>query len=261
MRRESRRFRLTAVQSRHISELTRRRFLKLASAAALSGVIPACSRENRTLPSDPIAKGELHYATLVDVARMIKSREISPLDLVHSMLSRIEAVDSSLKSYATVTPERALAAAEKVEQEIASGNYRGPMHGIPVAVKDLCYTKGIRTMGGLAVFRDFRPDYDGTAVSRLKSAGAILLGKLNLTEGAMAGYHRDFDVPVNPWDPTYWSGASSSGSGVAVAAGLCFAALGTDTGGSIRFPSMANGIVGLKPTYGRVSRYGVHPLA
>ena len=260
MRRESRRFRLTAVQSRHLSELTRRRFLKLASAAALSGVIPACLRDNSTLPSDPIAKGELHYATLVDVARKIKSREISPLDLVQSMLSRIEAVDSSLKSYATVTPERALAAAEKVEQEIASGNYRGPMHGIPVAVKDLCYTKGIRTMGGLAVFRDFRPDYDGTAVSRLKSAGAILLGKLNLTEGAMAGYHRDFDVPVNPWDPTYWSGASSSGSGVAVAAGLCFAALGTDTGGSIRFPSMANGIVGLKPTYGRVSRYGVHPL-
>ena len=116
-------------------------------------------------------------------------------------------------------------------------------------------------MGGTGVFKDFVPGYDGTVVSRLRRAGAVLLGKLNLTEGAMAGYHPDFAIPVNPWNSDYWSGVSSSGSGVATAAGLCFASLGTDTGGSIRFPSMANGVVGLKPTYGRVSRYGVLALA
>ena len=261
MRRDLRFFRLDEGQSERINELTRRRFLMLTGSAALTSVLPACARDDSASPLSPGPKDELHYATLVEISRMIKSREISPLELTESMLSRIEAVDSSLKSFATVTPELALAQARIAEQEIESGNYRGAMHGIPVAVKDLCFTKGMRTMGGLSVFRDFKPTYDGTAVARLDSAGAVLLGKLNLTEGAMAGYHSDFDVPVNPWDPAYWSGASSSGSGVGVAAGLCFAALGSDTGGSIRFPSMANGIVGLKPTYGLVSRYGVHPLA
>jgi len=113
----------------------------------------------------------------------------------------------------------------------------------------------------MAAYRDFVPDFDATVVRRLEAAGAVLLGKLNLTEGAMAGYHPDFDIPLNPWGEQLWSGASSSGSGVATAAGLCFGSLGSDTGGSIRFPSMANGIVGLKPTYGRVSRHGVLPLA
>ena len=202
----------------------------------------------------------MHYATLQDVARRIEARELSPVELAQDMLGRIESLDGQLKSYATVTTERALAAARQAEEEIAAGNYRGPLHGIPIAVKDLCYTRGERTMGGLAVLRDFVPDYDATVVARLEKAGAVLLGKLNLTEGAMAGYHPDFDIPVNPWNAGYWSGASSSGSGVAVAAGLCFAALGSDTGGSIRFPSMANGIVGLKPTYGRVSRHGVLDL-
>lgn len=116
-------------------------------------------------------------------------------------------------------------------------------------------------MGGLRALADFVPEFDATVVSRLEEAGAVILGKLNLTEGAMAGYHRDFSIPVNPWDAEWWPGASSSGSGVATAAGLCFASLGSDTGGSIRFPSLANGIVGLKPTYGRVSRYGVLALA
>jgi len=127
-------------------------------------------------------------------------------------------------------------------------------------VKDLCFTRGVPTRGGLAVLRDFVPDYDATVIQRLESAGAILLGKINLTEGAMVGYHPDFKVPVNPWGSDLWPGASSSGSGVATAAGLCFAALGSDTGGSIRFPAMANGVVGLKPTYGRVSRHGVLDL-
>ena len=256
-----RRFRLTAAQAKRVDELTRRRFLLLTGAAALAGLVPACARDEQTLLPEQVAKEPLHYALMTEVAQKIKSRELSPLELAESMLTRIEAIDDRLKSFATVTRERAMEAALLAEQEIDSGIYRGPMHGIPVAVKDLCFTEGVRTMGGLSVYREFTPDHDGTAVARLNGAGAVLLGKLNLTEGAMAGYHEDFDIPVNPWNAAYWSGASSSGSGVAVAAGLCFAALGTDTGGSIRFPSMANGIVGLKPSYGRVSRYGVHPLA
>ncbi len=177
------------------------------------------------------------------------------------MLDRIARVDATLKSYAAIMPEQALAAARAAEQEIRAGKYRGPLHGVPIAVKDLCYSKGVRTMGGTPVLKDFVPDFDATIVSRLYAAGAVVLGKLNLTEGAMAGYHPDFDIPVNPWDASRWAGGSSSGSGVAIAAGLCFAAIGTDTGGSIRYPSSATGIVGLKPTYGRVSRFGVLPLA
>ena len=248
-------------QSSRAHELTRRRFLLLASGAAIGSAISGCSPDTVSSLPEGGAMGDIHYAPLIEVARMIKAREISPIELTQTMLDRIEAVDGVLKSYATVTSERALSAARKAEQEITSGNYRGPLHGIPIAVKDLCFTQGTRTMGGLAVYRDFIPEYDATVIARLEDAGAVLLGKLNLTEGAMAGYHPDFDIPVNPWDAAYWAGASSSGSGVAVAAGLCFAALGTDTGGSIRFPSMANGTVGLKPTYGRVSRYGVHTLS
>jgi amidase len=203
----------------------------------------------------------LHYETLTSVARLIESRKVSATELTQAILDRIASVDPALKSYATVTADRALAGAREADGEIAAGRYRGGLHGVPIAVKDLCWTRGIPTMGGLAVRRDFVPDHDATVVEKLEAAGAVLLGKLNLTEGAMAGYHPQFDIPVNPWRADYWSGASSSGSGVATAAGLCFASLGSDTGGSIRFPSMANGIVGLKPTYGRVSRYGILPLA
>ncbi len=203
----------------------------------------------------------LHYHTLTRLADLLRNRSISPVEVTTAMLERIHQVDAVLRSYATVTEERALSAARVAEREIAAGRYRGPLHGVPVAVKDLCCTRGTRTMAGLAVRKDYVPDFDATVVTRLEKAGAVLLGKLAMTEGAMAGYNRDFDVPVNPWGAEYWAGASSSGSGVATAAGLCFASLGTDTGGSIRFPAMANGIVGLKPTYGRVSRYGVMPLA
>jgi amidase len=199
--------------------------------------------------------------SLEDIGRLIASRDVSPVELTQHMLDRIAKVDATLKSYATVMAEQALTAARAAEQEIQAGTYRGPLHGVPIAVKDLCYTRGVRTMGGTPVFRGFVPDIDATVVSRLRDAGAVLLGKLNLTEGAMGGYHPDFDVPLNPWDRSRWPGASSSGSGVAAAAGLCFGALGTDTLGSIRYPSSANGIVGLKPTYGRVSRFGVLPLA
>jgi amidase len=203
----------------------------------------------------------VHYATLLQVARRVREREISPVELTRHMLDRIAAVDPRLHAYVTVAPEPALEAARVAEREIAGGRYRGPLHGVPLAVKDLCFTQGVPTTAGSGVFRDFVPDFDSTVVTRLEAAGAVLLGKLALPEGAMAGYHPDFAVPVNPWLADYWPGGSSSGSGVAVAAGLCFAAIGTDTGGSIRFPAMANGVVGLKPTYGRVSRHGVFALA
>ncbi len=240
---------------------TRREMLALLGGGAMLSVQAACGGASAPAPPTVVNSDALHYLSLRDVARLIESRDVSPVELTQLMLNRIDALDTRLHSYATVMREHALAAARRAEREIADGNYRGPLHGVPVAVKDLCYTRDMRTMGGLQVKRNFVPSFDATVVSRLEQAGAVLLGKLGLTEGAMVGYHRSFDMPVNPWGDTWWSGASSSGSGVATAAGFCFAALGTDTGGSIRFPAMSNGIVGLKPTYGRVSRYGVLPLA
>lgn len=204
---------------------------------------------------------DLHYQTIQELSSQIESGGLSPLTLTEAMLARIEALDGRLKSYATVMAESALAEARTAETEIAAGRYLGPLHGIPIAVKDLCYTKGVRTMGGCAVLADHVPDFDATVVRRFRDAGAVLLGKLNLTEGAMAGYNPAFDVPENPWKESHWSGASSSGSGVATAAGLAFATLGSDTGGSIRHPAAACGTVGLKPTWGRVSRHGVLDLA
>ena len=208
-----------------------------------------------------MAGGELGYATIEGLAPRIASGEISPVELTEAQLERIAALDGRLKSYATLMADSALAEARSAEREIAAGDYRGPLHGIPLAVKDLCYTAGVATMGGTKVLEDFRPEFDSTVVARLRAAGAVLLGKLNLTEGAMAGYNRARQVPVNPWAADHWTGVSSSGSGVATAAGLCYASLGSDTGGSIRSPSASCGIVGLKPTWGRVSRYGVLALA
>ena len=199
----------------------------------------------------------LPYLSLEEMARRIASRAISPVAVTEQMLARIAHVDPVLESYATIMADQALADARAAEKEIQAGRYRGPLHGMPIGVKDLCYTKGVRTMGGTAVLQNFIPTFDATVVTRLRAAGAVILGKLNLSEGATAGYNPARDVPLNPWNHDRWPGMSSSGSGVATAAGLCFASIGTDTGGSIRNPASANGVVGLKPTYGRVSRYGV----
>lgn len=244
--------------------LTRRQVLTLIGGAGVAAATGGCGDGGGPEPAAgmlPAPTGPLHYESLLSLAARIEAGEVSPLALTQATLGRIEDLEPDLRAYATVMQVAALEAAERAEAEITTGNYRGPLHGIPLAVKDLCYTKAVPTMGGMAVYRDFVPDYDATVVARLKAAGAVLVGKLNLTEGAMAGYNPSFDVPKNPWGTELWAGASSSGSGVATAAGLCFGSIGTDTGGSIRFPSMANGIVGLKPTYGRVSRYGVIPLA
>jgi amidase len=240
--------------------ISRRTVLGLLGAGAFVHAA-GCGTSSSTSQRGADPAQPLHYLTLADIGRRIASREVSPVDLTERMLDRIGRIDPVLKSYATVMSEEARETARAAERDIAAGKYRGPLHGVPIAVKDLCYTKGVRTMGGTKVRETFVPDVDATVVSRLRDAGAVLLGKLNLSEGATAGYNPARDVPLNPWNPDRWPGMSSSGSGVATAAGLCYAAIGTDTGGSIRNPASANGVVGLKPTYGRVSRFGVMAMA
>ncbi len=202
-----------------------------------------------------------HELDASELARLLHSRRLSPVEVTEAMLRRIEALDPRLHAYACVTPELALEQARKAEERIGRRQILGPLHGVPIAVKDLCFTKGIETCAGMPVHRGFRPDRDATIVTRLREAGAVLLGKLQLTEGALVEHHPSIPPPVNPWHADHWSGASSSGSGVATAAGLCFGSIGSDTGGSIRFPSAANGITGIKPTWGRVSRHGCFELA
>ncbi|MGZ5185954.1 MAG: amidase [Caldimonas sp.] len=204
---------------------------------------------------------ELHYLEISELARLLASRKVSPVGLTENMLRRIETLDPELKSYARVTPELALEQARAAERMIGQRRILSQLHGVPIAVKDLCFTKGVVTASGMPLHRDFVPTLDATVVRKLREAGAVLLGKLQMTEGAFADHHPDIAAPVNPWHRDHWSGASSSGSGVATAAGLCFGSLGSDTGGSIRFPSAANGTTGLKPTWGRVSRHGCFELA
>ena len=236
--------------------LPRRQFLTtMVSATLVSACAPGIGSFER-VQSTPI-----HYQSIIDVSSRIRTGELSPVELTETILARIAALNDELHSYITVMSRQARQAAMNAEREMQAGVYRGPLHGVPIGVKDLCFTAGIPTTGGHAFLADFRPDFDATVVRKLNAAGAVILGKLNLTEGAMIGYHPDFAIPVNPWDPSLTTSGSSSGSGVATAAGLCYAAIGTDTGGSIRFPSMACGVVGLKPTYGRVSRHGVLTLA
>lgn len=204
---------------------------------------------------------DLHYLELLTIGKRIQSGELSSVAVTQAQLDRIAAIDPGLYSYALVTADSALAAAAAADAEIASGHIRGPLHGVPIAVKDLCWTAGVPTAAGMTLYQDFQPEVDGTVVKKLLAAGAVILGKLQMTEGAYADHHPEVTPPLNPWNPAHWPGASSSGSGVATAAGLCYGSIGTDTGGSIRFPSAANGLTGLKPTWGRVSRFGAFELA
>ena len=201
------------------------------------------------------------FLGLAEVGQLIRARKVSSAEITRSVLERIGQLDTALRSFAVVTPELALQAAAEVDRENAGGIHRGPLHGVPIAVKDLFHTQGIATAAGTTIHRDFVPERDAAVVARLKAAGAVLLGKLQMTEGAFARHHPLVKAPVNPWSAVHWTGVSSSGSGVATAAGLCYGSLGTDTLGSIRFPSTMNGITGLKPTWGRVSRAGVFALA
>ena len=209
------------------------------------------------------AAGQLTYLSVQEVAALIRSRKVSPVELTQACLARIDALNPSLNAFITVTAESALADARSAESEVQRGRWRGPLHGVPIALKDLIDTAGVRTTGASALYKDRIPTEDATVVKRLKEAGAILLGKLNMHELAYGGtsvpsFYRRVS---NPWDLQRITGGSSGGSAAAVAGGLCYAALGSDTGGSIREPAALCGIVGLKPTYGRVSNRGVIPLS
>lgn len=200
---------------------------------------------------------ELTFMSAAEQGRLIRGRKLSPVELVRAYLERIERYDDVLRAYITVCGEAAVAAAKQAERDVMAGNYRGPLHGIPYGVKDQICTAGVRTTCGSRIRADDVPDFDATVVERLKRAGAILIGKENLHEFGKGGTNVfPFGQPRNPWNPERTPSSSSSGSGIAPAAGFCSASLGEDTGGSIRGPAAANGVVGLRPTYGRVSRRG-----
>ena len=203
-------------------------------------------------------KKELPFLTAIQLSKLIETKEVSPVEATQAYLDRIQEVDPKLNSYITITGEQALEAARQAEQEIAAGVHRGPLHGVPMAVKDQFNTAGVPTTGGSSILRDNVPTEDATVITKLKNAGAILLGKLNMSEFAMAEiYNHPYGTPRNPWDLERNPGTSSSGSGAATAASLCATSLGEDTGGSIRGPANFSGLVGLRPSHGRVSRYGV----
>jgi amidase len=204
---------------------------------------------------------DLHFLEILELADCLRKREITSVEATRSQLDRIATLDTNLNSYALVMAGDAMAAAAQADGEIASDRYRGALHGVPIGVKDLFWMKGTPTAAGLAIYRDFRPPQDATVVTRLKDAGAVILGKLQMTEGAYSVYHPSIEPPINPWNENYWTGISSSGPAVATSAGLCYGALASDTGGSIRWPCAANGLTGIKPTWGRVSRFGVFELA
>ena len=202
-------------------------------------------------------KKDIPFLSAAELGRLIREKEVSPVEATQAYLDRIDDLDFKFNSYLTVSRREALQAAEEAEADIARGAYRGPMHGIPVGVKDQIWTQGIRTTGGSRLFRDFVPEEDATTVVNLKRAGAIILGKTNMTELATTPYTHRYSTPHNPWHLDRLAGGSSSGSGAATAAFLCATSLGEDTGGSIRRPASWCGVVGLRPTWGRVSRHGV----
>ena len=203
-------------------------------------------------------KSQLPFLSATELSALIESRDVSPVEATEAYLERIDDLDSSLNSYITVCRTEALDEARHAQEEIASGNYRGPMHGIPIAVKDQFNTKSILTTGGSTILEDFVPEEDATIISNLKSAGAVLLGKLNMSQFAMGNaFDHPYGRPRNPWDLSRNPGTSSSGSGAATAAFLCATSLGEDTGGSIRVPAAYCGLVGIRPTWGLVSRHGV----
>src|SRR5437588_5787817 len=245
---------------------SRRSFLKCALAGAAGTVMGKLI--NQTTFADTGAghspgTSEVTQLSLSEASELIRSRKISPVELTQVCLSRIDRLNGKLNAFITVTADSALSQARTAEGEIQRGNWKGPLHGVPIALKDLIDTVGVRTTAASGIFKDRVPAQDAEVVRRLKAAGAVLLGKLNLHEFAYGGSSAvsNFGPVHDPWDPAYCSGGSSGGSAAAVAARLCYAAIGTDTGGSIRQPASYCGIVGLKPTYGRVSTSGVTPLS
>ena len=215
------------------------------------------------LPADS-APDDITSLSIHEVASLVKQRKISPLEITRACLARIEALNPVLNAFITLTAESAVSEARQADSEIQRGQWRGPLHGIPIGLKDLIDTAGGRTTAASALFKDRVPQEDAPVVQRLREAGVVFLGKLNMHELAFGPTTRQtsyFGRVRNPWALEHISGGSSGGSGAAVAAGLCYAALGSDTGGSIRQPASFCGIVGLKPTYGRVSTRGTIPVS
>ncbi len=204
---------------------------------------------------------DLHYLSLLDVSEHIRRRDLSSVEIVSALLSRIAVFEPRLNGFLRVMGDTALADAMRADSELDRGQWRGPMHGVPIGIKDLIDVAGVPTTSGTEIMKDRVPAADATIVARLKRAGAIVIGKTHMTEAATLDHHPMYKRPDNPWKSGFWTGVSSSGSGVSVAAGFCYGALGSDTGGSIRMPSSACGLSGIKPTWGRVSRQGVFPLA
>lgn len=229
--------------------MDRRSFLT-ASLAAASGLAWA-------------EQPEWTAVTAKQASDLLRAKKVSSAELTRACLARIEKLQPLLNAYITLTGEQALADARRLDEELQRGKWRGPFHGVPIALKDNIDTAGVRTTGAGEVFKDRVPAEDAEVARRLKNAGAVLLGKLNLHEFAYGGTSAvsHYGPVHNPWDPTLTPGGSSGGPGAAVAAGMCFASIGTDTAGSIRIPASYCSIVGLKPTYGRVSIRGIIPVA
>jgi len=206
---------------------------------------------------------DLHWLSVAEAAQLIAARKLSPVELTEASLRRIEQLEGRLNAFITVDGDAAMTAASEAADEIAKGGAHGPLHGIPIALKDIFGVAGVRMTAGSKILSENVASEDAEATARLKAAGAVVLGKLNLHEFAFGatGVNPHYGAARNPWDLERITGGSSSGSGASVAAGECAAALGTDTGGSIRIPASLCGIVGLKPTYGRVSKRGVLPLS
>src|ERR1041384_1171391 len=212
---------------------------------------------------------DIAFASIEEIGKLFRKRKLSPVELTKMMLARIERLNPKLNAYLTVTAEVALAQAQKAEAELYAPRGRkghrdrGPLHGIPISLKDNIYTKDIRTTAGSKILKDFVPQRDAVVVTQLREAGVVLLGKTNLHEFAygVTTNNPHFGPTRNPWDLSRIPGGSSGGSAVAVAAGLCYGTIGTDTGGSIRIPAALCGIVGLKPTFGRVSVANVVSLS
>ena len=250
-------------------DLSRRAFLKvtLAGTAASLAKVPAVAEAEQnsqgTNPVNADQGDDLTRLSISEVSDLVRKKKVSPVELTKACLARIDRFNSPLNAFITITSESALEQAREAEAEVKRGNWRGPLHGVPIALKDLFDTAGVRTTAASGVFKDRIPAEDAEVVRRLKAAGAVLLGKTNMHEFAFGGTSivSYFGAVHNPWEPSHIAGGSSGGSAAALAAELCYGALGSDTAGSIRLPASHCGVVGLKPTYGLVSTRGVIPLS